>query len=231
MVNKINNPVSPNELIKAVNAVIEDKQSTSDIVTSLSQDNTDAQYPSAKCMYDAIQTVNKTIEDSTRNLLQTFKVISGGQINLEDTYTVYYQPVEAATTFSFDVSNVDFLSNSVITFELAFYMPTPVAITFNNVLWQGGEVPEADEAGFYLFAFRSLDLGETWIGNKQGNWPLTVTLNPNFFAWSNRLLGTVYTESQTPEAGDDVYGAYGNLTNYTVVSYNLEENSIEVEGG
>lgn len=230
MLEKINKPISPNELIKTVNDVIEDKQSITNLVVSLSAENVDTQYPSAKCVFDAVEEINTTIEDTVaKNLLQPFKIINGGSVVLEDKFSIYYQPVTEDTTFTFDVSNVTFGSNTILTFELAFYMPSVKALTFSNITWQDNEAPEVTDPGFYFFAFRSLDLGQTWIGNMQGVWPLEVNINPNFFAWTNKELGTVYTLSQEPQAGDYVFSEAGKRLSYQVVSYDLSKNTIEVE--
>lgn len=55
MVTKITTPPkSYGDIIDKVNSIIDDKQDVSNLVTSISSSSTDAQYPSAKCVYDII---------------------------------------------------------------------------------------------------------------------------------------------------------------------------------
>ena len=54
MVAKLTVPPSYGDVIDTINTIIDDKQETSNLVTSISSASTDAQYPSAKCVYDII---------------------------------------------------------------------------------------------------------------------------------------------------------------------------------
>ena len=40
----------------------------------------------------------------------------------------------------------------------------------STVSWQNGEMPDLSLTGLYFFVFRTLDGGQTWIGNLQGVW-------------------------------------------------------------
>ena len=112
----------------------------------------------------------------SRNL-QTYQPIttfSGGSIVLQDDVSVYSASaaITAATTFTFNTSNLNYLSSSVFyTFEVKFTMSTVSTLSFPaNVIWQDGETPTFEDAGTYLLAFRTMDAGSTFIGNVQGKW-------------------------------------------------------------
>ena len=110
-------------------------------------------------------------------VLQTYQPIStssNSNIVLQDDISVYVvtSNISSGTTFTFNSSNLTYLSNSVFyTFELKFNMTSLTTITFpGNVVWQEDEVPDISEIGNYLFVFRTIDGGTTWIGNLQGFW-------------------------------------------------------------
>ena len=52
MVNKITTPATPLEVIDKTNEIVDNMQTTSNLVTTVSSASTDAQYPSAKLFYD-----------------------------------------------------------------------------------------------------------------------------------------------------------------------------------
>lgn len=53
-INKLTVPPTNVEVIEKINEVIDGKQDTSNLVTSVSASSTDAQYPSAKLFYDTV---------------------------------------------------------------------------------------------------------------------------------------------------------------------------------
>ena len=52
MVEKITTPITQVDLINKVNEVVDNMQTTSNIVATISPESTDSQYPSAKCVFD-----------------------------------------------------------------------------------------------------------------------------------------------------------------------------------
>jgi len=111
---------------------------------------------------------------STIQTYQSWNAFNNGSIILQDDVSVYSASADitTATTFTFDISNLSYLSNSVFyTFEVKFTMSTVSTLSFpDNVVWQDGETPTFDEVGTYLLAFRTMDAGSTFIGNVQGKW-------------------------------------------------------------
>ena len=61
MINKITTPPTNNEVIAKVNELVDNMQTTGNLVTSISSSSTDTQYPSAKCVYDIIGDIETTI--------------------------------------------------------------------------------------------------------------------------------------------------------------------------
>ena len=90
-------------------------------------------------------------------------------ISLSDLVTLYTYTVSGNTTFVFSTANLTEKNTKVTTFELLISMSTAYTITFpSNVTWLNGDTPDMTETGNYLFAFRTIDGGTTWIGNLQG---------------------------------------------------------------
>lgn len=105
--------------------------------------------------------------------LQKINTLTAGAsvaIPLTDIQSLFALTPNQATTLSF-TNNTSASATAAYTFELCINMSTVYAITFPaSITWQGGEDPDLSEAGKYLFAFRTMDGGSTWIGNLQGVW-------------------------------------------------------------
>ena len=92
-------------------------------------------------------------------------------IVLEDDTAIYTYEIEGVTSLSFDTSHLTMTTGTAITFELYLIMPSTVyTISFPaNANWINNEVPSMPSASkTYMFCFRSLDGGTTWLGNKEG---------------------------------------------------------------
>jgi hypothetical protein len=93
-------------------------------------------------------------------------------LNLSGDITIYKTALTAATTISSFVLPTTPSGSDVATFELAVTMPSTVyTLNFPTVSWLGGSAPDMSTSSCtYLFAFRTMDAGSTWIGNLQGTW-------------------------------------------------------------
>ena len=139
-------------------------------VTSISSSSTDTQYPSAKCVYDAINEVQtlQSITSVTYAASQTITLTANSSI-----YKLI--PTGDITSMAFSLSASEGASaTTAYTFELYLDISSTlrsVAFPDLSVLtWQDGEQPDLSETGVYLFAFRTMDGGAHWIGNLQGMW-------------------------------------------------------------
>lgn len=104
-----------------------------------------------------------------QSLYQTSSTLSSGTIALDNQTVIYKLTPSAATTLTFDTTNVD--TTKVITFELCIDMSTAYSITFPaSVSWQDATAPDLSQTGTYFLAFRTIDGGTTWFGNLQGKW-------------------------------------------------------------
>ena len=84
---------------------------------------------------------------------------------------MYKHTPSAATTYTFNTSNLSISSSVAYTFELYVNMSTVYTLTFpSSLTWQDGETPDMSSTGTYFFAFRTIDGGSTWKGNLQGVW-------------------------------------------------------------
>ena len=61
MVNKLTTPPTKREVIDKINELVDDKQSISNLVTSVSSSSTDSQYPSAKAVYNVLGDIETLI--------------------------------------------------------------------------------------------------------------------------------------------------------------------------
>ena len=76
-------------------------------------------------------------------------------------------PSSAVNNLTFQYSGTDGKS---YTFELMLSMNEAQNITFNNVTWMYGDIPDLSETGVYFLAFRKIGNSSTWYGNLQGKW-------------------------------------------------------------
>lgn len=91
------------------------KESTSNKVTSMDSDSTDTQYPSAKCVYDAIQASTGAFEEITYNVTtkeQIAAIVDAGKIP----YFIYNSILFIMTNYSASIFNFVsiYASDSVI---------------------------------------------------------------------------------------------------------------------
>ena len=104
-------------------------------------------------------------------------------INLNSCASIYKVKITSTLTtlpyFTFNTRYIDFSTytgfRDVYTFELLLILegtsdPKMMETTFPNVTWLDGYTPEMSSDGSYLLAFRTFDLGSTWLGNLQGRW-------------------------------------------------------------
>ena len=61
-ITKLTNNIQPLDEVDKINEIIDGKQDTSNLVTSISASSTDAQYPSAKCMYDIVGNIETLLQ-------------------------------------------------------------------------------------------------------------------------------------------------------------------------
>ena len=95
--------------------------------------------------------------------------IPGTDVILKDETTIYQKTVSQNTTFTFNLNSLS-KKNQVITFELFLSLSAAnLTLKFpSTVSWLGSTVPSTTTAQKYLFAFRSFNAGQTWLGNLQG---------------------------------------------------------------
>ena len=91
-------------------------------------------------------------------------------IGLEDDTAIYKRTVSASETIYFDTSELSSSSGMAITFELYITMgATAYAVSFSGVTWLNNETPSISTPNkTYMFVFRTLDGGTTWLGSKEG---------------------------------------------------------------
>ena len=98
------------------------------------------------------------------------KNCSTNTIVLEDDTALYKRSISAAETIYFDTSELSSTSGMAITFELYLTMgSTAYAVSFSGVTWLNNETPSISTPNkTYMFVFRTLDGGTTWLGSKEG---------------------------------------------------------------
>ena len=116
---------------------------------------------------DGISISSNTI--STKDIVQNVSTVSGSEIALSYGTSIYKKTISENTTFTFSLTNLGTLTNKAITFELYLSMSTAYTLTFpSSVTWL--EEPDTSESGNYLFVFRTLDGGTTYLGNLEARW-------------------------------------------------------------
>lgn len=91
-------------------------------------------------------------------------------ITLEDDTAIYRHTISGLTTIYFDTTELSSMVGKAVTFELYLTMPsTAYTVSFQGVSWLNNEVPSmSTPSKTYMFVFRSLDGGNTWLGSKEG---------------------------------------------------------------
>ncbi len=103
---------------------------------------------------------------------QPITSINNGGILIDGSSPIYKLVVSSnAITFVFSTHTIILSSSRAYTFELIVDMQTVQTLTFpSNVTWQDSITPDMTVTGIYMFAFRTIDAGTTWLGNLQGVW-------------------------------------------------------------
>ncbi len=109
------------------------------------------------------------LQTQVYSIYQAKADISGTDVILKDETTIYQKTVSQNTTFTFNLNSLS-KKNQVITFELFLSLSAAnLTLKFpSTVSWLGSTVPSTTTAQKYLFAFRSFNAGQTWLGNLQG---------------------------------------------------------------
>lgn len=119
-----------------------------------------------------ITQISETLQGIGSQTIQDIQTLTSGTITLDKTKSIYIYTPSANTTFTFNLASGTVTSTQTFTFELYVNMSSSVySLTFpTSLTWQGGNAPDTTSTGKYLFVFRTLDAGTTWIGNLQGTW-------------------------------------------------------------
>lgn len=128
------------------------KQDTSNLVTSLSSSSTDAKYPSAKCVYDAIDTLNglTKVPLSSQSYSST--------INLA-TNTIYTLTLTGDVTFVLPTPTTGKFNQ----IEVQLYMGTVYNIDFGTSYYFNKDAPDVSESGYYSIIYEYDWLQSNWI--------------------------------------------------------------------
>ena len=109
--------------------------------------------------------------DSSTITTQAITTLTDNTINLVSNCSMYKHIPNSATTYTFDITNLNIDNTVAYTFELYIDMSTVYTLTFpSSVTWMNNETPEFNEIGTYFVAFRTIDGGTNWLGNLQGKW-------------------------------------------------------------
>lgn len=109
--------------------------------------------------------------DKSVETTQNIQALSNGTVSLASDKAIYSITPSAATTFTFDITNLSLTNSVAYTFELHVNMSTAYALTFPaSVTWQDATAPDMSATGVYFLVFRTMDAGTTWYGNLQGKW-------------------------------------------------------------
>lgn len=90
----------------------------------------------------------------------------GTTIKLQNGNNSYTLAISGNATIIFDCSELS-VSNPQLSFMLLITINSLGSLTFNNVTWADGNVPDITETGTYLFAFVRYAGWQTYIGNLQ----------------------------------------------------------------
>ena len=100
--------------------------------------------------------------------IQDIQPITSNTVVVSDTISMYsLTPSSAVNDLTFQYSGT---TDKSYTFELMLNMNEAQNITFNNVTWMYGDIPDLSETGVYFLAFRKIGNSSTWYGNLQGKW-------------------------------------------------------------
>lgn len=100
-----------------------------------------------------------------------YSVPVSGLITLERDKASYVKTITGNTVVGFDATGLNLGANDSATFELLLKMETYVypVLFGNSIAWLNGEEPYFNEPNkSYLFAFRTYDGGQNWVGAYQG---------------------------------------------------------------
>lgn len=112
-----------------------------------------------------------SLENHQHTVTPVYSVPDSGIIALERDKTQYTKTIEGNTVIGFDATGLGLSAGDSATFELLLKMGTYVypVLFGSNISWLNGEEPYFTEANkSYLFAFRTYNGGESWVGAYQG---------------------------------------------------------------
>lgn len=107
-----------------------------------------------------------------KEIFQNEVIIQNDLIQVTEKYSIYKKTVTKDIVFNIDASEAAKYAK-VITFELHIEMFTKFDIKWHpslKISWLNDEIPEFDDLGHHLIAFRSFDNGISWVGSLQGRW-------------------------------------------------------------
>jgi len=109
--------------------------------------------------------------DHQHTVTPVYSVPDSGIIALERNKASYVKTITGNTTIGFDATGLELDENDSATFELLLKMETYVypVLFASNISWLNGEEPYFTEPNkSYLFAFRTYNGGQNWVGAYQG---------------------------------------------------------------
>ena len=102
--------------------------------------------------------------------VQHIEPITSNITTMSDAISMYSLTVNASSTINNLTFNYEGTDDKSYTFELMIDMRSVQQVTFNNVTWMDGDIPDLSETGVYFLAFRKIGDSSTWYGNLQGKW-------------------------------------------------------------
>ena len=120
-------------------------------------------------IYSAL--LDYALEDHQHTVTTVYSVPVSGLITLERDKASYVKTITGNTVVGFDTTGLGLGANDSATFELLLKMETYVypVLFGNSIVWLNGEEPYFTEPNkSYLFAFRTYDGGNSWVGAYQG---------------------------------------------------------------
>lgn len=221
------------ELIGTTDIDLSSKEDVANKVTSLSASSTDTQYPSAKCVYDALQNAGSSlpiyfIKTGAFDTLQTSATVKEEIGNIiTDAYSKNYDAVQI-TVFCDDLNNstqemqLDFKSDNS-TFQKISLKPT--ALRFTSGLIRRGAYGGTGYDKQQILIFH-INLTLSWNGDSCTISAIGAGNASRYYALQEGVLMRNNTQSYTPTANyhpatkkyvdDSITAAVGNIS--TVLS-------------
>ena len=105
-------------------------------------------------------------------IFQNTLSVEGDTIEISEKYSIYSKNITSDTTLKFNSARA-IVYQKVITFELHLILSSVFNVSFDpslQIFWLNDDVPDINETGHYLIAFRSFDNGASWLASFQGKW-------------------------------------------------------------